>query len=350
MSLIATYFQELRAQYPNRFDGQEWRGTQFGLLRAAQSMTNHPMSIVDNDLRQKAFASEGRALKIPVMNYSGDVTITNARTCTIGDLTSDSALVDVTWVTMVANLHMIKEQYRKNEISYLEDFGKKIFRIENSIGKAIENSIFTKLDTDKSTVYNSTFVGTGAKFPLTGDAMQVAAADQELFYGYLDSIQMEDDFDIDSHAIIGSTSLMPSAKHYINQGPSNDENLSWQFDNLDFYFSNRVTNGAGKLATGFVMPHGSFGFLTRVNADALSGNKTSTGVEYSVETLSRLGLQVGVQYKSDCEDVSSISGLEHLQSTTVERWQLSLDVAFLTPYNSDPVNNAGGIKKFEFLS
>jgi hypothetical protein len=350
MSLFATYKQELRALYPNRFDGQEWRGTKLGLLRAIQNMSNHPQSILSEDIKEKAQNSEGRAFKIPVMIDNGDVNITNVRTCTIGDLDSDSGLVDVTWVTMVANLHMIKEQYRKNEISYLEDFGKKLERIERSFGKNIENGIYAKLDTDKSTVFNSTFIGAGAKFPLVGDALQVAAADQEYFFNYLDAIQTSDDFDLDEHVVIGSTNLIPSVNHYINQGKANDENLNYQFNDKLFTFSNRVVDGAGILATGFALPHGTFGLLTRLNADARSGNKTTTGTEWSVEKLNRLGLDVGVQYKSDCEDVSAVTGLSHLQATMVERWQLSLDVCYLTAYNSDPATRAGGIKKFEFLS
>lgn len=353
MSLFATYKQELRANYPNPLDRQEWRGTQLGLLRAAQASSVHPETILSPDVKEKAENSEGRVFKIPVTKDTGDVAITNVRTCTIGDLDSDSDLVSVTWLTMVANLHMIKEQYRKNEISYLADFDKKLRRIERSIGKALETNIYTKLDTDKSSVYGSTLVGVlanGAKYALTGDAIQVAANQRELFFNDLDAIQMADDFDLMEHLVIGSVNLMPSVRHYINQGQGNDENLSYQFGDKNFLFSNRVVDGAGKLATGFAMPNGSIGLIPRINADALSGNKTTDGTEWSTERLDRLGMDVGVMYKSSCEDLSAVQGLEHLSATTVERWQISLDTAIITPYNSAPTTNAGGIKKFEFVA
>jgi len=350
MSLFATYKQELRAMYPNRFDGQEWRGTQYGLLRAIQNMSNSPQSIVTPDIAEQAKVSEGRILKIPVMKDTGDVTIASARSCTIGDLTSESGLVQVNWLTMSADLHMIKEQYRKNEVSYLTDFGKKLERIERSFGKAIENAIYAKLDADKSTVFNSGYIGAGKKFPLVGDTLQVAAGDQEQFFNYLDAIQMKDDFDSEEHVVIGSTGLIPPVNHYINQGGSNDENLNYQFGSKQFTFSNRVVDAATALGTAFFMPQNSFGFLTRINADSLSGNKTTDGTEWSTERLSKLGLDIGVQYKSSCEDLSGTTGLEHLDATTVERWQLSLDIAYLTPYNSDPSTKASGIKKFEFLT
>lgn len=352
MSLFATYLQELRANHPNPLDRQEWRGTQLGLLRAAQASSQHPESILSSDVKEKAFNSEGRTFKIPVMKDTGDVAITNVRTCTIGDLDGSSDLVNVTWLTMVANLHMVKEQYRKNEIAYMTDFDRKLRRIERSFGKKIEENIYTKLDTDKSSVYGSTLVGdplAGAKYELTGDAMQVTAAQRELFFNDLDAIQMADDFDLDEHLVIGSVNMLPSVRHFINQGGGNDENLSYQFGDKQFTFSNRVIDGTGKIATGFSMPHGSIGLLPRINADALSGNTASDGTEWSQERLERLGLDVGVMYKSACEDLSLVTGLEHLSATKVERWQLSTDIALVTPYNSDPLTRAGGIKKFEFL-
>ncbi|HET8839742.1 MAG TPA: hypothetical protein VFM82_12200 [Flavobacteriaceae bacterium] len=353
MSLFATYLQELRANYPNPLDRQEWRGTQLGLLRAAQASSVHPESILSPEVKEQAENSEGRVFKIPVMKDTGDATITNVRSCTIGDMDSESGLVSVTWLTLVANLHMIPEQYRKNAIGYLTDFDKKLRRIERTIGKAIENNIYTKLDTDKSAVYGSTLVGdtaTGAKYQLTGNAIQVAANQRELFFNDVDAIQMADDFDLSDNLVVGSTNLLPSVRHYINQGQANDENLSYQFNGMDFTFSNRVVDGAGKLATGFAMPHGSIGLMERLNADALSGNTTTDGTEWSVERLERLGLNVGVMYRSTCADLSNVQGLEHLTASKVERWQMSLDVALVTPYNSDTVNNAGGIKKFEFTT
>jgi hypothetical protein len=351
MSLFATYKQELRANHPNPLENQEWRGTQLGLLRAAQASSVHPETILSPDVKEKAKNSEGRDFKIPVLKDTGDVNITNVRSCTIGDLDSESDLVSVVWVTMVANLHMIKEQYRKNEISYLTDFDKKLRRIERSFGKTIENSIYTKLDTDKSSIYNSTLVAAAAaKYGLVGDAIQVTDPQQEYFFNDLDAIQMSDDFDLEDHAIIGSTNLMPSVRHYINQGKSNDETLDYQFNGKNFTFSNRVVDGDGVLATGFAMPNGSIGLLPRLNADALSGNKTSDGTEWSVERLDRLGMDVGVMHKSTCADLSGVQGLEHLNATMVERWQMSMDIALVTPYNSDPATRAGGIKKFEFLS
>mgnify|MGYP006421612641 CR=1 FL=1 len=349
MSLFATYLQELRANYPNTLDRQEWRGTQLGLLRAIQNSNNHPETILSPDVVDKANRSEGRVFKIPVVKDNGDVNITNVRTCTIGDLDNESDLVTVVWTTLVANLHMIKEQYRKNEVAYLSDFDKKLRRIERSFGKTIENAIYAQLDTGKSTVYNSSFVGTGKKFELTGDAMQVAKADQELFFNDLDAIQMADDFDLEDHMVIGSTNLMPSVRHYINQGRQNDETLDYQFNGKNFTFSNRVVDGS-VLATGFAMPNGSVGSLHRVNADALSGNRTTDGTEWSTERLERLGLDAGVMYKSSCEDLSGVTGLEHLSATAVERWQLSMDFGIVLPYNSAPSTKAGAIKKFEFLN
>lgn len=347
--LLNTYLQDIRAMFPNPVENAEWRFTRYGMLEAVKEMTASPMSIITEDLKQKALQSEGRNLDIPVTNY-GDVTVSNTRSCTIGDLNNTSELVSVTWVTLSADLSMYAAEHTKNEISYLQDLNKKIQRVDHAFCKAIEDLIYTRLDTEKSAVYNSPFVGAGAKYPLVANTLQVAAADQEYFFNDLEAIMNGDDFYSAPFKVLGNTTLMPAVKHYINQGGGNDENLNYQFANYDFRFSNHLVNGGGVKSTGFCLNDDSFGIISRINADAVLGHKAGDGTEWGTVVLPKLGMNVGTQYKSVCADLSANSGLEHLTSTMKENWQLSIDIAFVTQYNSDPVTKAGGIKKWEFLS
>lgn len=345
MSLIDTYKLEIRENFPSPVERDEWRFTRYGLLTSAREMTASPNSIITPDLMAKAKESEGRDLKIPVTQI-GDVTIASSRSCSIGDLDNTSELVDVTWTTLRADISMEKSQYAKNEIGYLADLNKKLMRIDNAFAKAVEQLIYTKLDTEKSTVYNSPIVA--SSYPLTGNAMQVAPAQQEYFFNDLEAIMEGDDFYSEPFKILGTTTLKPAVKHYGQQGQANDENLAYQFDGYDFRFSNHVVNGAGKKATGFCMTDGSLGIMTRINIDAIQKNETSDGTKWDTTFMDKLGFEVGVMYQSTCEDLSARAGLEHLEATMVERWQFSFDVALVTPYNSDPATLAGVIKKFEF--
>ena len=345
MSLINTYKMEIRAKIPNPLERDEWRFTRYGLLTAAKEMTESPNSIITTDLKQKAKESEGRDLKIPVYKI-GDVTIKSTRSCNIQDLENTTEMVQVNWVTLVADISMKKAEYHKNEVSYLEDLNKKLLRIDNEFAKAVEQLIYAKLDTEKSIVYNSPLVGT--TYPLTANTIQVSPSQQEYFFNDLEAIMEGDDFYSMPFKVLGSTTLKPAVKHWGHQGQSNDENLLYQFDGYDFRFSNHITIGSGKKATGFCMTDGSLGIMTRINVDAEMGNKASDGTEWGKTYMDRFGFEVGVMYKSKCDDLSGQQGLEHLTASMVEKWQFSIDVALLTPYNSDPNNLPGVIKKFEF--
>lgn len=350
MSLINTYRQEIRAKVPQPVDRDEWRFTRYGLLTAAREMTASPNSIITNELREKAKISEGTDLKVPVFKLTSDVSVTNVRSCNIGDLENTTEYVTVNWVTLVADISMKKAEYHKNEVSYLEDLNRKLMRVDNAFAKAVENLIYTKLDTEKSQIYNSPLVGATADYPLSGNAVQVALAQQDTFFNDLEAIMEGDDFYSAPFVVLGSTTLKPAVRHYGAQGSANHENLTYQYDAYNFRFSNHVTIGSGVRSTGFAMTDGSLGIMTRIGADSEMGNKAGDGTEWGKTFMDRLGFEVGVMYKSKCDDLSEQDGLEHLTASMVEKWQFSFDVALLTPYNSAPSTKAGVIKKFEFLN
>jgi len=348
MSLINTLRQEIRAKLPNPVERDEWRFTKYGLLTAVREMTSSPQSILTDELKKKALISEGTALKIPVFKM-GNLTVSNTRSCTIANLENTTEMVTVNWTTLVVDISMRKAEHWNNEVAYLTDLNKKLLLADNTLAKAVESMIYTKLDAEKSEVYASPLVGVGTDYLLVGNALQVPVAKQETFFNDLEAIMEGDDFYSMPFKVLGHTTLKPAVKHYGNQGQSNDENLTYQFDGYDFRFSNHITQGAVR-ATGFCMSDGSIGIMTRINADSMMGNVAGDGTRWEKTFFDKLGFEVGVQYKSKCDDLSGESGLAHLEATMVENWQFSIDVALVTPYNSDPTTLAGVIKKFEFLT
>ena len=349
MSLINTLKQEIRAKLPNPIERDEWRFTRYGMLTLAKESTNSANSIITSELKEKAKNSEGRVLKIPVFKI-GDVTVKSTRSCAIGGLENTTETVNVSWVTLVADISMKKSEHHVNEVSYLEDLNRKLIKVDNAFAKTVEQLIYTKLDTDKSIVYDSPLVGATGQYPLVGNAIQVAPADQEYFFNDLEAIMEGDDFYSMPFKVIGSTTLKPAVKHYGQQGQANDENLAYQFDGYDFRFSNNIVIGGGIKSTGFIMTDGSLGIMTRINIDAKMKNKAGDGTTWGTTFMDKLGYEVGYMYKSKCDDLSKDTGLAHLEATMVENWQFSIDVAILTPYNSDTAGKPSVIKKFEFLS
>lgn len=350
MSLAKTYLQNIRVAYPSNLDRDELRITQTGLLEAVISMTSSPDSIVSPDLIEKAKASQGIDIDIPVMK-KGNVTIKNVRSCTISGGQSESDLITVVWKTIVADLLMVPSQYEKNQIKYLFDFNKKVGEIVEAFKVEMENDLDTAIDANKTLVYGSTIVGATGEYPLVANAIQVTKDQQDFFFNNLDSINFSDDFYNPTIKVVASPTIMPSISRFINQGDSNNTNTAFQFAGKDFTFSNRVSNGAGVIGTGYFMPNGSIGLITREDVDSRLGHKASDGTEWDVDTLPNFPFPVGIQYKSKCDDQSALetAGLGHLKATMVEHFQISLDYAIIVPYNSDSATKAGSIRKFEFV-
>ena len=349
MSLINTYKQEIRSKLDHTVDRNEHRYTKYGFLEAVREMTASPNSILSADIKAKALASEGRAMKIPVTS-PGAVTITNVRSCIIPDMENESAFIEVIFTTYVANITMLKNQYAINEIAYLEDLNKKLMAVDHKFALTVETAIHTSMEAEKSVVYpNSTFVGVGLKYPLVGDAMQVAAADQEHFYNDVPVIMEEDDYYNDLK-VLASTSHKAPVKKFVAQGASNDENLNYQFGGIDYRFSNRGLNGAAVKSTGFIVPDGEITQLFRNGIDFTTKSKSSDGTEWDLTFMEKLGEQVGVMYKSTCDDLSAKqAGIDHLKASLYEQFQFSFDHAIVKAYHKNAPVNGTAVRKFEFL-
>lgn len=347
--LQETYLQDLRTDYPSRLDPDQVRLTQTGLLSAVIEMTASPMSIVSDDLIAQARQSVGRQLDVPVMQ-KGIVTLKSVRSCTVDCAQSTSGFVTITFRTLVADMCIVPSQYKKNEIARLTDMNRKITDIVEKFLVTIEEDLDTALDANKSQVYNSPIVGD--KYALTAGAIQVPVAEQDHFFNDLEPINYSDDFYNTTVKMISSPSMMSPINKYINQGAGNDENTNYQFAGKDFRFSNRITNTSPAKSTGYFMPEGSIGFVTRIDPDAMDNNEATDGTRWFEDRLPGMPFSVGIKYNSKCSDQSALesNGLEHLTATMIEHWQISFDYAIIVPYNSDLATRPSSIRKVEFVA
>lgn len=188
-------------------------------------------------------------------------------------------------------------------------------------------------------------------YSLTGSAIQVKPTDIEFFFNDLDAINMADDFNEPEIKIVGNHTLMPHVRRYVNQGGANATNTQFQFAGKDFTFTNRITNGAGVNATGYFMPDGSVGMLTRVDTASRMGLNAGDGTDWFEDILPGLPFPVGIQFKSKCDDKSTLetAGSAYLEATLVEQMQISFDFAVVVPYNTDIASQPSSIRKFEFV-
>ena len=69
MSLILSRTQNIRAN--SGFDKYELRPSRYGGLDFFMAETNSPTGIISKELKDKAFASIGSTLQVPVIDYDG---------------------------------------------------------------------------------------------------------------------------------------------------------------------------------------------------------------------------------------------------------------------------------------
>lgn len=121
------------------------RPCEYGALDFFIEQTNARNSILSPKLRERAFASIGNTVQVPVIDYDGDVTVSNVRTCVIPDDENTSALYTVVWATYSVGFTMVPTLYMNNEISYDHDFNRKMEKVcrafANSLDQAAVGSV-----------------------------------------------------------------------------------------------------------------------------------------------------------------------------------------------------------------
>lgn len=117
--------QDWRISDPN-FDRNMVRMGEYGAIDFFITQTDAPTSIISPELRDRAFQSMGNDVKVPVLDYNGNVTVANQRSCVIADNENTSKLYTLTWATLAVGFTMVPAAYMNNEIGYERDFNRKM--------------------------------------------------------------------------------------------------------------------------------------------------------------------------------------------------------------------------------
>ena len=348
--LANTLTQNLRTDTPSNLDKYETRLSKYGAWELAKADTISAESIVSNDVIALAKQSIGNTLQIPVLD-GGDVTIGNARSCTIADTENVSNLVTVSFTTYSFGFNMIPSSYINNDVKYQQDFNKKLLRYLKKMAQTLDSATVTAIDTAKSQVWGSAFIGAGKKYgALAGDSVQVTQAQKSLIFNDLTSMMAEDDFE-GGYNVLGSTTLKSTIGEYANQGAGNSSNTMFQFGEYDFTYSNRVTVGAGDESTFYCMPKGTIATFNRNEPGAVQGSSINEGEYWEEVLVPIIEIPMGVKYKKDCADNSALNGGGSSQAWNTaslkEQFIWSTDVAIVTAYNRAPATITSPIHKGE---
>lgn len=344
MSLIATRLQNWRIENPE-LDRNMARPLEYGALDFFIEQTDAANSIINPFLRQRAFESIGNTVQVPVINYDGDVTVSNVRSCVIGDDENTSALFTIQWTTLAVGFTMVPQLYRNNEISYDHDFARKMEKVCRALATELDKLAVAALEAGKTQVFKDTLY-----YTITGDSVQVPWNARFDFLADMNSIFRANAYPGMLH-VIGNAGIDSVVRKLAQHDIYNDVNKRNEYAGKVFHFSNNVVNESGVFASAYLVEDGNVAVLTRVDREALAGTRANFH-EWDVVRLPFINLPVGSHYYTAVGDQSGIAGAASADMTcnVKEYFGFSLDVAFIVAYNSDPEDVANPIVKVEVAS
>ena len=346
MSIANLKRQNARGTYPSDLDRQELRRQEYGFLDLAARST--PGLITQANQEMIWYSWGAPLVQIPVFQKNVTAATAGSMTCVFPAADAVAALATVTFVKAHVGFRIIPRLTdQSNIVTEAQDFMRQYSDAEESLADYLETQIYTAVDGAIASTYNSAFVGAAARYPLLANALQVAVGNQPFFLNDAKSIMMADDFSRTGLSVIGDAQLPSFVNQYVNQGSGNNENTAFQFNGYDFGYSRTTATSAAAVSTGYVMPQGSLAVISRVNPDAQNNRSSESGVRWTVEKSELLGgLDMEMMIKDECANMAAITGDAADTNTLVRSYQLGINAAIITPYNT---GTNGGIKKFDFL-
>lgn len=344
MSLVATRLQNWRVSNPE-FDRNMTRPCEYGALDFFIEQTNAANSIINANLRDRAFASIGNTVQIPVINYDENVQVSNVRSCVIADDENTSALYTIVWATYAVGFTMVPTLYMNNEISYDHDFTRKMEKICRALANSLDQGAVAALEANKTQVLTDKL-----NYQFAGNVLEVPTQMATEILGDINPMMRANCYPEMIH-IVGNAGIDSLVRKLAQHGVYNDVNKRMEYDNKVLHYSNNVTNEVGKNGTMFAVADGNVGVLTRVDREALRRARYNFH-EWDIVRLPYIDLEVGSHYYTAVGDQSQSAGAATADLTCAvkEYFGFSLDAAFLVAYNSDPTKVANPIIKAQIAA
>jgi hypothetical protein len=317
-----------------------FRPLEYGALDFFIEQTDAPNSIINPNLRERAFASIGNTVQVPVINYDGDVTVSNTRTCTISDDENTSALYTVVWTTYSVGFTMVPTLYMNNEITYQHDFRRKMEKVCRALATTLDTAAIAALEAAKTQVYADPL-----QYSISSNVIDVPVQMASEILGDLNPMMRANAYPQMIH-IIGNAGVDSLIRKLAQHDTYNDVNKRMEFAGKVLHYTTQLANASQKIGTMYAVADGNVGVLTRVDREALR-RASANFHEWDVVYLPFIDLPVGSHYYTAVGDQSSIAGDASADMTcnVKEYFGFSVDVAFIIAYNSAPETIANPIMK-----
>lgn len=328
MSLALTRIQDIIGQ--SRLDKNEVAPRQFGALDLFINQSRRSDSLIDDETKARVRNSANTTVKFPVLKYNGDVTVANSRSCTIANGESTSAFQPATFVTYFVGVSMVPSLYMNNEIAYMRDLRKKLLDASRALSNAMDQACLAALASAKTQVLNEAL-----GYTFASNTLSVPYLGKDTVLGDLDAMESANGFDAGLN-VVGDFAMRANIAKLAQFGPENAMNKRLEYAGKSFWTSKNITKTSGQYSNFYVVPNGQLDLLLRYDREAVLGTRAA-GHEWSIGNyLPDFDLPVGLHYYEEVGDQSAIAGdaSSDMSCVHTERFGFSLDVAYITAYNS----------------
>lgn len=389
MSLVLTRIQNVLAN--SKLDKNEYRASRYGALDAFMAQSNDPSGILTPEIKEKARTSIGSTLLTPVIDYDGGISISHNRPLIIQDSENTSRHLAINFATYSFGFTIAPAMYMNNEIGIQRDFEAKLMKYVYKLAQTLDEVALAAIAAAKTTVINNSLL-----YDKTGNIINAKWTERENILGDLEVIMGANDF-FAPLSIVADAGVESVVKKLAQHGLYNDVNKANEYAGKTFHFTNNIAKGAYQpnadnagfvntdswkgqpngfskqqnnetypaasplaavaagsnlYAQGYAISKGSLGMLQRFERDCLLGTVSGDGHEWGIATLPLINLPVGTYFYDSVGDFSAIggAGTADMVRTRKEHYGFAVDIAFVTPYNSDPSNLASPILGFNISS
>ena len=329
MAIFPTKLLDAVINVPSSQAFKQFEG-RLSVYDAYKAFADNTERLVPKAELEAAKKSSRHVTKIPVLNKI-DFTIGNSRACEPADTPAVSAFVQPSYSTYSFSFHMTDSYNQENFVGYAEEFAHKLLQGLKKFGETIDSAAVSFLEANLTQVNTSPLFG-----GVVGDVVTIANSQKEEFYKSIPAIMRRNDL-YDMRVLdIANPEAQIMYDSIARQGAQNAINTAYQISNFAPYRSNRVALDAGNVETHYLVPEGHLGTLDWIPADYRIGRVISDGDLWSSVVDPIFGLTWGLRYVAQCTDLSAVSGgIPDLTTAFVEKYEFSIDIAFLTSYSSD---------------
>lgn len=321
------------------FQKFETRGSVYGALDAASGGIG---LLLPKSTIQRIKEADQQATKIDVFEKESEGADTAFACTASGD--GATARQTLTWQPIIEKFRLSHGDMQANRYSYEEMFQMRLEEKLKNIYKRIDDYVVSILEANYSH-------GAGDSFPIFNNAFQVASSNYDIttqraarWLAKAKADFMKNDFSGDNLGFVGNANLMEIVSSMQAQGNQTATNLGFQFQGVDFKFSNRITDNTGMYATAYGFEKGAFGIIDWI--DPLFRANKSTGTdEWTSFIEPRYGMRIALKVTKKCADNTSILTGTTMGADYEEQFQLGLLVSVPTAYSSDAYTY---ISKYEF--